>query len=189
MNKILLEKARCLLSNAGLSRDFWVEAVNTTCYSVNRSPLTAIDCKTPYKVWFGTSVDYSFLKFFGCPAYCHVNDGKLKPRSKKCIFLGYEDGVKGYRLWCSDPKSPKFIFNRDVGFDKSSMLHPRKEFIVFARKEKGSSKEVELQVEASQRVQDKTQDQPITDVHDSNSDDDDPQEKQETSIVASRQRR
>jgi hypothetical protein len=44
-------------------------------------------------------------------------------------------------------------------------------------------------VEASQRVQDKTQDQPITDVHDSNSDDDDPQEKQETSIVASRQRR
>jgi hypothetical protein len=98
MNKILLEKARCLLSNAGLSRDFWVETDNTTCYSVNRSPLTAIDCKTPYKVWFGTSVDYSFLKFFGCPAYCHVNDGKLKPRSKKCIFLGYEDGVKGYRL-------------------------------------------------------------------------------------------
>jgi hypothetical protein len=31
-----------------------------------------------------------------------------------CIFLGYADGIKGYILWCSVPKSPKFIFNRDV---------------------------------------------------------------------------
>jgi hypothetical protein len=43
-----------------------------------------------------------------------VNDGKLEPMSKKCIFLGYEDGVKGYRLWCSDPRSPKFIISTYV---------------------------------------------------------------------------
>jgi hypothetical protein len=189
MNRTLLERARCLLSNAGLSRDFWAEAVNTACYLVNRSPSTAIDCKTPYEVWSGTPADYSILKTFGCPAYCHVNDGKLEPRSKKCIFLGYGDGVKGYRLWCSDPKSPKFIISRDVVFDESAMLHPRKESVVSAGKEQGSSKEVELQVETSQRVQDSTQDQPVTDVHDSSSDDDDPQEEQETSIAAGRQKR
>jgi hypothetical protein len=186
MNMTFLEKVRCLLSNARLSRDFWAEAVNTACYLVNCSPSTAIDCKTPYEVWCDTLADYSFLKTFGCPAYCHVNDGKLDPRSKKCIFLGYVDGVKGYRLWCSNPKSPKFIVNRDVVFDESSMLHLRKESIVYARKEKGSSKEVELQVEASQSVRDNTQDQPVIDVHDSSSDDDDPQEEQETSIAAGR---
>ena len=82
MNRTLLERAHCLLSNAGLSRDFWVEAVNTACYLVNCSPSTAIDCKTPYEVWSCTPADYSFLKTF----YCHVNDGKLEPRSKKCIF-------------------------------------------------------------------------------------------------------
>jgi hypothetical protein len=48
---------------------------------------------------------------------------------------------------------------------------------------------VELQVEASQRVQDNIQDQHVTDVHDSSSDDDDPQEEQDTSIAAGRQRR
>lgn len=123
---------------------------------VNLSPSTAIDCKTPYEVWSGTPGDYFFLKTFGCPAYCHVNDRKLEPRSKKCIFLGYADRVKGYRLWCSDPKSPKFIVSRDVVFDESTMLHPRKEFVIFTRNKQGSNKEVELQVEVSQRVQDST---------------------------------
>jgi hypothetical protein len=44
-------------------------------------------------------------------------------------------------------------------------------------------------VEASQRVQDSTQNQPVTDGYGSSSDDDDPQEEQETSIAAGRQRR
>jgi hypothetical protein len=103
-----------MLLNAKLSKDFWAEAVHTTCYLVNRSPLTTIDCKTPYEVWFGTSADYSIIKTFGCPAYCHVNEGKLEPRSKKCIFFGYIDRVKGYRLLHYDPKSPKFIISRDA---------------------------------------------------------------------------
>jgi hypothetical protein len=40
-----------------------------------------------------------------------VNDGKLKPRSKKCIFLDYADGVKGYRLWCWDIDCGVLILN------------------------------------------------------------------------------
>jgi hypothetical protein len=52
----------------------------------------------------------------------------------------------------------------------------------------GHSKEVELQVEDSQRVQDDTQDHSIIDNHGSDYDDD-PQEEQETNIAAGRQRR
>ena len=107
-----------MLSNAGLSKCFWVEAVNTACYLVNRSPSTAIDFKTPEEVWSGTPANYSHLRVFCCPAYFHVNDGKLEPRAKKAIFLGYATGVKGYRLWFPDPKSPKFI-SRDVTFDEN----------------------------------------------------------------------
>jgi hypothetical protein len=52
----------------------------------------------------------------------------------------------------------------------------------------GLGKELELQVEDSQRVQDGTHALPILDSHGSDSDDD-PQEEQETSIATSRQRR
>lgn len=101
--------------------------MSTACYLVNRSPATAIACKTPEEMWSGNPPDYSDLKIFGCPAYVHVNDGKLDPRAKKCIFLGYALGVKGYRFWCPDPKSPKFLIERNVTFDEFAMLSPVKE--------------------------------------------------------------
>jgi hypothetical protein len=155
--------------------------LNTVCYLVNCSPSKAIDCKTPYDVWSSTFVDYLFLKTFGCHGYCHVNDGKLEPRSKKCIFVAYGDRVKGYSFWCSDPKSPNFIVSRDVVFDESTMLHPIKESIVSTGRPEGSK------VLSSQRVQDGTRDQPVKDGHGCNSDNDDPQEEQDTSIATGRQ--
>nr|GEV90232.1 retrotransposon protein, putative, Ty1-copia subclass [Tanacetum cinerariifolium] len=50
----------------------------------------------------GTLVNFTHLKFFSYLAYAHVNDGKLEPRGKKCIFLRYADGTKGYKMWCLD---------------------------------------------------------------------------------------
>ncbi|KAF3668075.1 hypothetical protein FXO37_09705 [Capsicum annuum] len=127
MNRTLLERAHCMISNAGLTNIFWAKAISTAFYIINRAPSAPLNVKTPEEIWSGTLANYSDLKVFGCPAYIHVNDGKLEPRAKKCIFLGYASGVKGYRLWCPDPKSPKFIISRDVTFDESSMLHSRKE--------------------------------------------------------------
>ena len=45
MNRIIISKARCMLSNSGLSRRFWAEAASTACYLINRSPSTAIGKK------------------------------------------------------------------------------------------------------------------------------------------------
>ena len=39
---------------------------------------------------------------------------KLDPKFNKGIFLGYADGVKGYRLW--DPTAHKIVISRDVIF-------------------------------------------------------------------------
>nr|GEY73430.1 retrovirus-related Pol polyprotein from transposon TNT 1-94 [Tanacetum cinerariifolium] len=61
----------------------------------------------------GYFVDYSNLRVFRCPIYVHVNEGKLVPRAVKCIFLGYDFEVKGYRVWCPDPKYRKIIHSRD----------------------------------------------------------------------------
>ena len=79
MNRTLLERARCMISNAGLTKDFWAEAINMACYVVNRAPSAALNFKTPEEVWSGTPADYFDLKIFGCPTYMHVNEGKLEP--------------------------------------------------------------------------------------------------------------
>ncbi|RVW27547.1 hypothetical protein CK203_097505 [Vitis vinifera] len=45
MNKTLMEKAHCMLSNVDLPKSFWVEAASTACFLINHSPSTAIDKK------------------------------------------------------------------------------------------------------------------------------------------------
>ena len=50
MNKILVEKVRCMLSNAGLDRKFWAEAVIYAQHLINRLPSSAIGGKTSLEV-------------------------------------------------------------------------------------------------------------------------------------------
>ena len=150
MNKTLLERARCMLSQAGLKRDFWAEAVNTACYLVNRGPATAIDCKTPFEVWSGKPADYSNLRTFGCPAYYHVSEGKLEPRARKGLLMGYGSGVKGYRIW--SPSENKVILSRSVTFNENSLLHPGMESVVSEAGD-GVSKQVEFDVTVSETHQ------------------------------------
>jgi len=97
MKRTLLERVRCMLSNAGLSKCFWAVIVRTTCYLVNQS-LFNYWFKNPEKVWSATPANYSYLWVFSYPAYFHINDGKLESWANKAIFLGYAIEVKGYWL-------------------------------------------------------------------------------------------
>ncbi|GJV77975.1 retrotransposon protein, putative, ty1-copia subclass [Tanacetum coccineum] len=89
---------------SGLPDSFWAEVTVTAAYLINRSPSTALEKKTPMDLWSGHPANYEMLRIFGCVAYSHVNQGKLKPRAIKCIFLGdvvfneslmYKDTLKG----------------------------------------------------------------------------------------------
>jgi len=59
MNRTLLERTRAMLKAAGLGKSFWVEAVNTACYVINRYASTGIELKTPMEMWTGKPADYS----------------------------------------------------------------------------------------------------------------------------------
>jgi hypothetical protein len=117
MNMMLMEKERCMLSGVRLGKTLWAEVVGTTCYLVNRSPSSVLDEKTPQEVWNGKKPSLTHLKVFGCEAYVHVpkeNMSKLDKKVEKCIFIGYKDGLKGYKIW--NPKTKKVVYSRDVVF-------------------------------------------------------------------------
>ena len=75
--------------------------METTCYLVYRSPSSALEDKTPQEVWTGKKPSLSYLRVCGCDAYVHVpkeKRTKLGSKSEKCIFIGYKDGLKGYKI-------------------------------------------------------------------------------------------
>ena len=55
------------------------------------------------------------MRVFGCIAYAHVPDQlrkKLDIKGEKCIFIGYSDESKAYKLY--NPSTKNVIINRDV---------------------------------------------------------------------------
>nr|GEY95986.1 hypothetical protein [Tanacetum cinerariifolium] len=95
INITLLERTRRLLLSVGLDRSFWAEALNMACYLINRSPATAIDCKTPIEVWCGKPVDYSKLYVFGCPTYYHVSEDPAESKLEEDALKQVEHVVSG----------------------------------------------------------------------------------------------
>ena len=50
INMTLLEKVRCMLSNASISKFFWTETLTYACHLVNWLPSSVIGGKTPLQV-------------------------------------------------------------------------------------------------------------------------------------------
>ena len=61
------------------------------------------------------------MRVFCCTAYAHADNGKLEPRAARCIFLGYQPSVKGYKLW--NPQTRKVVLRRNVIFNESTMFY------------------------------------------------------------------
>lgn len=88
---ILVERARCMRLFADLPKQFWIKAVNTTCFMVNQSPLALLELKTPQEGQSGKPVDYLDIYIFNCLAYVLVQEDqrtKLNAKSKPFIYLG-----------------------------------------------------------------------------------------------------
>ncbi|RDX89796.1 hypothetical protein CR513_28430, partial [Mucuna pruriens] len=53
MNKTLIERVRCMLSEARLPKHFWGEALYTAVHVINLSPTVVLNIEVPDKIWFG----------------------------------------------------------------------------------------------------------------------------------------
>ncbi|KAH9724032.1 hypothetical protein KPL70_007344 [Citrus sinensis] len=139
-----------MLVQAKFPKSLWAETLLTASYLVNLIPSAALDFKTPFEMWHGQPASYVNLKVFGCPAYAHISQGKLAPRALKGQFLGYPDGVKGYKLWCTDLEPPRCIISRDVAFNDKAVLEIRKDAGLKTKKP-----QVQTQVQGYQLTKDR----------------------------------
>ena len=116
LNRTLMEKVRAMLSDAGLNKSLWGEAVYTANTLRNRSPAAGKD-KTPWELFFNSKPDVSFLRPFGSTAYVLIpkekRSSKLDSVSNSGKLVGYAPGLNGYRVLVS---SNKVITSRDVIF-------------------------------------------------------------------------
>ncbi|XP_070049848.1 uncharacterized protein [Nicotiana tomentosiformis] len=91
----ILNVARALCFQANLPISFWGEYVLTAVYLINHTPTPILDGKTPYE--------------------SHEKD-KFSSRSRRCIFVGYPSGKKGWRVY--DLETGDFFVSRDIIFDE-----------------------------------------------------------------------
>ena len=120
LNRTLVEMARSMLIDARLPKTFWAEAVSTAVYLKNQSPSKPLQDMTPYEAWFGRKPVANHLRVFGCDAYAHIpkdERSKFDSKARKCIFLGYGQVTKGYRLY--DPVQRKVVRSRDAKFNEN----------------------------------------------------------------------
>ena len=96
----LTDLVNAMLDNAGLSKEWWGEAVLTVTHVLNRVP-TKNKKVTPFEEWEKKKLNLSYLRTWGCLAKVNVpiiKKRKLGPKTVDCVFLGYAIHSVGYRF-------------------------------------------------------------------------------------------
>ena len=120
--------ARTMLNELNVEKYFWAEAINTSCYIINRVSIRIFLNKTPYKLWKNVKPNISYFHIFRC--YCYIlndkeNLGKFDSKLDKRIFLGYATNSKGYRIY--NLKNQTVEISMHVIFDEFDDLVINKE--------------------------------------------------------------
>ena len=102
-NRTLEEMTCTMLCENDLPRYFWAEAINTSCYILNRVLIRPILKKTPYELWKNRKPTIKYFHIFGCRCFI-LNNGKdnlskFDAKSDEGIFLGYSTSSKAYRVF------------------------------------------------------------------------------------------
>jgi len=90
-NRTIMERLRCLLDDAGLSKKYWAFAVWVAVYLKRRTPTRSVVGKTPYEACHGRKPSLNHVHVFGSLAFVHVPKEKRKKldyRATTGIFVG-----------------------------------------------------------------------------------------------------
>ncbi|GJT71666.1 retrovirus-related pol polyprotein from transposon TNT 1-94 [Tanacetum coccineum] len=118
-NQTLVEAARTMLIFSKALLFLCAEAINTACYTQNRSLIRHRYNKTPYELMQDKKPDLSFFHVFGALCYpTNDNDdlGKLDAKADIGIFVGYAPAKKAFRIY--NKRTQKIIETIHVTFDE-----------------------------------------------------------------------
>jgi hypothetical protein len=148
-NHHLLEVAQSLCFAMQVPKRFWGDAILTATFLINRMPSRVLQFKTPLHTLSQYHSLTSLLnippKVFGCICYIHVYQhqrGKMDPRARKCLFVGYSATQKGYK--CYHPPSGKVFVPMDVTFLEHEAYFPKGASNTSLQGEIGSKEEEKL---------------------------------------------
>ncbi|GJW21826.1 retrovirus-related pol polyprotein from transposon TNT 1-94 [Tanacetum coccineum] len=101
----------------------WAEAINTACYTQNRSLIRLRYNKTPYELMQDKKPVLSFFHVFGALCYpTNDNDGlgKLDAKANIGIFVGYAPVKKAFKIY--NKRTQKIIEKIHVTFDELTAM-------------------------------------------------------------------
>ena len=78
--------ARTMLCENNLPKYFWAEAINTSCYIINRAMIRPILKKTPYELFRERKPNISYFHPFGCKCFVLNNFEKMSEQIQ-CFIL------------------------------------------------------------------------------------------------------
>jgi len=91
-----------MLKDSNLADKFWVQAIDTTIFIINKGILRNNCNMTPYELWKGRLANAKYFKIFGSKCYIKREDqkfGKFDSRVDEGIFVGYSCKRKAYRCY------------------------------------------------------------------------------------------
>ena len=121
-NRHLLETAPTLLFQTKVPKQFWADAISTTCFLINRMPSIMLVNNVPYTILFPNKALFP-VKPKVCGSTSYVRDvrpsiTKSDPKALKCVFLGYSHLQKGYRRYST--KLEKYLVSTNVAFSEAT---------------------------------------------------------------------
>lgn len=96
----ILNVAHSLLFQSNVPLIHWGDCVQTAVYLINRTPPLPKN-KSSFELLTSKPPSYDHLCVFGCLCFTSIllkDRHKFSPRASPCVFLGYPQGYKGYKV-------------------------------------------------------------------------------------------